>query len=350
MALDRQHAALLALLAAAAGVSLWLLRRQLSKRSGQYEDLDGECCDGCPCSWCLRVAPDTRLSDCPHMLDCLRWGSYSGATTVEIPHYLSVHATDTDKSFQCCTAGIVSFSSRFVAGAATCYYVRMRCNMMAGREEAVHAVSRWCFKAFEMLFGTILQHKACLPSTKLSALMHVSKVITSLFQSFNSFPAMRAMESEEDGRIYSDPLAGVLAGSTAIPQVRGMLEVSVHLDTLRGHSPKSELSSRTHGCGGGPQCDEQKSCNSACHSCHGGCQHNAAACLGRLQWLAACVHADVRQMDSQCGLQRQAGLQLQGTTSKEGNGAPKRTPEAAEALQKLRRKHPVRDIALRTWW
>ncbi len=51
-------------------------------------------------------------------------------------------------------------------------------------------------------------------------------------------------------------------------------------------------------------------------------------------------------MDSKAG----PGVLLQGTASKEGNGAPKQPLEAAEALQKLRRKHPVRDIALRTWW
>ena len=48
MALDRQHAALVALLAAAAGVSLWLLRRQLNKRSRQYEHLDGTRSNGFP--------------------------------------------------------------------------------------------------------------------------------------------------------------------------------------------------------------------------------------------------------------------------------------------------------------
>jgi hypothetical protein len=56
--------------------------------------------------------------------------------------------------------------------------------------------------------------------------MLVSSVIRLLFQSLNYFiSAMRAMESEEDGRIYSDPLAGLLAGSTAMTQVRAMLEV-----------------------------------------------------------------------------------------------------------------------------
>lgn len=36
---------------------------------------------------------------------------------------------------------------------------------------------------------------------------------------------MRAMESEEDGRLYSDPLAGDLAGPTAMAQVRELMKV-----------------------------------------------------------------------------------------------------------------------------
>ena len=44
------------------------------------------------------------------------------------------------------------------------------------------------------------------------------------------------------------------------------------------------------------------------------------------------------------------GCNSQGTTGKEGSGAPKQPPQPSEALRKLRRKHPVRDIALRTWW
>ena len=74
--------------------------------------------------------------------------------------------------------------------------------------------------------------------------------------------------------------------------------------------------------------------------------HALDACSG---WPPVHAHKEMRRLVVHT-LKPALGSRLQGTISKEGNGAPKQTPAAVEALQKLRRKHPVRDIALRTWW
>jgi hypothetical protein len=129
-----------------------------------------------------------------------------------------------------CATGIVSFSSRFVAGAATC-----QPKVQAAQPQFGMLTFAECSKAVEMCSGTMLLCDACQAPTDITALVHLWKNGFFYLADLHICAAMRAMESEEDGRIYSDPLAGVLAGPTAMTQVRGMLEVNIHSDILGGH-------------------------------------------------------------------------------------------------------------------